>query len=81
MKNKMEDLRNHVFSALERLDDDELTEEQLKKELKRANAIAQLASVLNDTAKTEILFMAEFGKDKQSDFFKNKQLYLMVVAL
>lgn len=44
MKNTLTDLNNHLFEQLERLNDDELTDEQLEKELKRSEGMAKLAS-------------------------------------
>lgn len=49
MKNKMEDLRNHLFAALEGLAD---TENPM--EIERAKAIAEVGQVLINTAKVEV---------------------------
>jgi len=46
MKNKIEDLNNHLFAAIERLNDEELTEKQIKAEAIRGKSIAALASTL-----------------------------------
>ena len=46
MRNKLEDLNNHLFSALERLNDEELTGEELEKEIKRAKAIASVSQAV-----------------------------------
>lgn len=53
-KNKITDLRNHLFAQLERLSDEELTPEQLEKEVKRADAICAVSSQIIDTAKVQI---------------------------
>lgn len=58
-RNKMEDLRNHLFAALERLNDEELTSEQVESEVKKAKAISGLSNALIETAKLEINFMQE----------------------
>lgn len=54
MKNTLEDLNNHLFLELERLNDEDLTDEQLDKELKRSQGVANLATKIIDNAKTNI---------------------------
>lgn len=53
-KNKIEDLRNHLFETLERLKDGDM-------EIDRAKAIAEVSSAIIDTAKVEIAFLREVG--------------------
>jgi hypothetical protein len=43
MKNKLEDLVNHCFVALERLNDEALDADKIQAELKRAHAVAAVA--------------------------------------
>ncbi|CAM3744928.1 hypothetical protein COLU111180_06335 [Cohnella lubricantis] len=43
-RNKLGDLQNHLFEQLERLNDENLTGEQLETELKRAKAVSSVAS-------------------------------------
>ena len=50
-KNKLVDLNNHLFEQLERINDDSLTDEQLEKETKRSNAMAQLGAVIVNNSK------------------------------
>lgn len=52
MKNKIDDLRNHLFAALEALQD---TDKPM--ELDRARAIADVARVIVDSAKVEVDFL------------------------
>lgn len=44
MKNTLADLNNYLFEALERLDDDEMTEENFQKEVAKSEAITKVAS-------------------------------------
>lgn len=65
-RNKMEDLRNHIFAALERLNDEELTSEQVELETKKAKSIAGLSNAIIETAKLEVQFMKETGQLKSN---------------
>lgn len=44
MRNKLTDLNNHMFEQLERLNDDDISSEELDKEIKRAKAMSGIAS-------------------------------------
>lgn len=44
MRNTLGDLQNHLFAQLERITDEDLTENQLEVELKRSKAVTGLAS-------------------------------------
>lgn len=48
MKNTLTDLNNYLFEALERLNDDELGEEELDKEIKRSEAVQKVAKTIID---------------------------------
>lgn len=50
MKNTLVDLNNHLFEQMERLNDDELTDEELEKEIKRADAMKDIASQIINNA-------------------------------
>lgn len=60
-RNKISDLRDHLFAALERIDNDELTNEELQKELQKADAVAQLGAVIINSAKVEVDLMKATG--------------------
>ena len=61
MKNKIQDLRNHLFAQLERLGDETLTPAQLEQEVTRAAAMQGVASVIVQSAKVEVDFMKNTG--------------------
>ena len=42
-RNTLGDLNNHLFEQLERLNDDEMDEETLEKELKRSEGMTKIA--------------------------------------
>jgi hypothetical protein len=52
-RNKIEDLNNHLFAALERLDDDELTGEALTEEIERAKAVVMVGGKVIDAMKVQ----------------------------
>lgn len=69
MRNKIEDLRNHMFEALEKLRDAESPEE-VQKELERSRAIAEVGKVIIDSAKVEVDFVkATNGEVITTEFF------------
>jgi hypothetical protein len=65
MKNKISDLRDHMFAALERLGQEDLSEDDLKKEISRSQAISEVGKVIVESAKTEVLFAKLTGKRDQ----------------
>lgn len=56
MKNKIEDLRNHLFVAIEALLD-----EDKPMDIDRAKAVADVAQVMINSAKVEVEFMKVTG--------------------
>ena len=71
-RNKLSDLRDHMFAALERLDDEELTNDQIKNEIEKAKSIAMVGSVIINSAKVEIDYLKATGMiDTTSDLFKS----------
>lgn len=67
-RNKINDLRNHLFEQMERLNDDELQGEALKSEIKRARAMKEIACQIVESAKVEVQYV-KATKSKVSDFF------------
>lgn len=67
MKNKMTDLRNHLFATLEALQD-----KDDPMDIDRARAIAEVGKVLVDTAKVEVAFMvATDGQGASTGFIES----------
>lgn len=58
MKNKMTDLRNHLFATLEALQD-----KDDPMDIDRARAIAEVGKVLVDSAKVEVMFINAMDGD------------------
>ncbi len=56
MKNKISDLRDHLFAALERLGNEDLSKEDLQREIERSRAISEVGKVIVESAKTQVLF-------------------------
>ncbi|MHB8368952.1 MAG: hypothetical protein ACYDBP_04565 [Leptospirales bacterium] len=57
MKNRIEDLRNHLFAALEGLAD-----EEKPLDLERAKAIATVAQTIINSAKVEVEYLEITGQ-------------------
>ena len=64
MKNKIQDLNDHLFAQLERLNDEDLTAEQLDKEITRSKAVSGIASQIINNARLALdatKLQVEFG--------------------
>ena len=46
MKNKLNDLNNYLFAQMERLNEEDLSEEKLETEVKRTKAMVSVASAI-----------------------------------
>ncbi|AIC21819.1 MULTISPECIES: hypothetical protein [Pseudomonas] len=65
MKNKIEDLRNHLFVTIEGLLD-----EDKPMELDRAKAVAEVAQVMINSAKVEVDMVKALGAANGSGFLQ-----------
>lgn len=62
MKNTLSDLNNILFEQLERLSDDDMTDEELEKQLKKTDQIVKVSEKI--IANGELAFKAIQHKDK-----------------
>ncbi|MCL2707183.1 MAG: hypothetical protein FWE97_03380 [Dehalococcoidia bacterium] len=80
MKNKLSDLNNHLFLALERLNDDDLTQDELLKESERARVIAGIAAQVISNANLNLQaakLIIENGNAVAGESAENIMLQLM----
>ncbi|MDT3722967.1 hypothetical protein [Pseudomonas oryzihabitans] len=68
MKNKLEDLRNHLFATIEGLLD-----ETAPMEIERAKAVAKVSAVLIESAKVEVRALEVMGGTRGSGFLQINQ--------
>jgi hypothetical protein len=68
MKNKIEDLRNHLFATLEALQDNEKP-----MDIARAKAIADVAQVVINSAKVEVDFANATNQTIATDFIPTSE--------
>lgn len=54
MKNTLQDLNNHLFAQLERLTDEDLTDEQLEHEIKRSKSVVSVAHTIVDNTRVQV---------------------------
>ena len=66
MKNKIEDLRNHLFATIEGLLD---KDEPL--DVDKAKAVAQVASVIIESGKLEVKYLETIESNKGSKFLES----------
>jgi hypothetical protein len=62
-QNKLSDLNNHLFAQLERLGDEDMSEEETKKEIERARAITGVAKQIISNGNL-VLKAAKFADEK-----------------
>lgn len=68
MKTKITDLREHLFAQLERLGDEALDNDGIKREVERSKAIQGVASTIIDSARVEVDYLRTTGQDRGTDF-------------
>lgn len=71
MKNKITDLRNHLFEQLEKLKDPDC---DLETEIKRSKAMVEVGSVIVESAKVEVDFIRHTSSEGSGFIPGQKQL-------
>ena len=61
MKNKLTDLNNHLFLALERLNDESVTGDKLQEEINRSKAVTGVAKEIIANGKLVLEAQKELG--------------------
>lgn len=65
MKNTLTDLNNYLFEAIERINDDSLSNEDLDKEIKRSESVQKIAKTIIDNGTLALQakkHLDEYGK-------------------
>ena len=75
MKNTINDLRLHLFAAMERITDPE-PDADMHLETQKAMAVAALAKVMVDSAKAQVQYMRLSGMSADIGFFPEDQKQL-----
>lgn len=57
MKNKLSDLNNHLFAQLERLNEEEISDADLNREIARARSIGSIAKNIINNANVQLQAM------------------------
>lgn len=78
-RNKLSDLNNHLFAQLERLNDEDLSDEQIDREINRAKAVSKVASEIVKSSKLTLDAVRLIGEgyvrlDQIPENFELKQL-------
>lgn len=69
MKNKLVDLNNHLFAQLERLSEEDLTQDAIEQEIKRTDAIVSVSEQIVANANLALraaALVAEYGGNYES---------------
>ena len=78
MKNKLSDLNNYLFEQLEKINDNDLTAEELDKEIKKAESITAIADTIIRNG--ELQFKAAMKAAEYGVVNKEQMIFLLTGA-
>lgn len=73
-RNSLEDLNNHLFEQLERLNDEDLKNDQLDREIRRANGMTAIAEAIIKNGRLALEaseFINEYGVGRDAMMLPN----------
>lgn len=76
MQNNIADLNNHLFACIERLNQENLTQEQLAVEIARSKQVADVAKTIIDSGKLMVEAVKTFSEHKHvaiPDLLENRK--------
>ena len=62
MKNNLMDLNNYLFECIERITDDDLSDDELKREIQRSNAVQQVAKNIIENSRLALEVKKHFDE-------------------
>jgi hypothetical protein len=74
MKNTLNDLNNHLFAQLEKINDDDLTGEELQEEIKRSEAVSKISEQIIRTGALQLKAMKHFEENGYQEKIKMPEL-------
>lgn len=70
-KNRLSDLRNHLFATLEALTEENTSSLELPQKIEKAKAVAEVAQTIINSAKLEVDYIKATGQaDAKSEFLE-----------
>lgn len=71
IRNSLTDLKNYLFEQIERVNDNNLTDEELDKEIKRSKAVTEASRTIVEIAKLSIA--TRNAKNRRKEARKNEK--------
>lgn len=79
MNNTLLSLNNYLFEQLERLNDDDLTDEQLERELKKADGVVRISEQITKNSELALKAIKHMDDKGYSDIEKTSRMLTEMV--